>query len=136
MSAQAGRDVLIKIKAPTGNFETAAGLRSQSLRFNAQTIDVTDSQSVQAWRELLPGGGTKSVEISGAGVFRDQASDALMRQAFFDQSHNSFQFIMPDFGIVEGPFLISALSYAGEYQGEARYEMTLLSAGAAAFTAI
>ena len=67
MSAQAGRNLLIKIKNESDDFITLAGLRTKTLRFNARSVDVTDSESLDAWRELLPGAGTKSVEISGAG---------------------------------------------------------------------
>ena len=75
----------------------------------------------------------KSAEISGAGIFRDSVSDALARSAFFDQSVQSYQFIIPDFGIIEGPFLLTTLSYAGSYQGEVTYDLTLMSAGAPSF---
>jgi TP901-1 family phage major tail protein len=135
MSAKAGRDILVKIKNETGDFVSLAGLRAKSLRFNARPIDVTDSESIQAWRELLPGAGTKTAEITGAGVFRDKPSDALAREAFFAQSAAEYQFIIPGFGTLSGLFIISALSYAGNYQGEASFEMTLQSAGAAEFIA-
>lgn len=136
MSAQAGRGLLVKIKNDDGAFETLAGLRTKSLRFNARTVDVTDADSLDAWRELLPGAGTKSVEISGAGVFRDKASDAIARQAFFDQALRDFQFVIPDFGIIEGAFLITELSYAGSYQGEASYDISVMSAGPTRFSAL
>ncbi|WP_371396208.1 phage major tail protein, TP901-1 family [Fretibacter rubidus] len=136
MSAQAGRDLLVKLKNDAGDFITLAGLRTKTLRFNARSVDVTDSESLDAWRELLPGAGTKSVEISGAGVFRDKASDAVARSAFFDQSLIDTQVIIPHFGIIEGPFLIASLSYAGTFNGEASYELTFHSAGAASFTVI
>lgn len=136
MSAKAGRDILLKFKNEAGDYITAAGLRAKTLRFNARPVDVTDSGSVQAWRELLPGAGVKSCEMTGAGVFRDKPSDALAREMFFSQSYEDCQFILPDFGIIEGAFLISSLSYAGTYQGEASFEMTLASAGALSFTAL
>ena len=44
--------------------------------------------------------------------------------------------IIPDFGIVEGPFQITAIEYAGTYNGEATYELSLASAGVLTFTAI
>jgi len=75
----------------------------------------------------------KSAEISGAGIFRDSASDALARTAFFEQSVETYQFIIPDFGIIEGPFLLTTLSYAGSYQGEVTYDVTLMSAGVPSF---
>ncbi len=134
MSAIAGRSILLKMKNDQGQYVTIAGLRAKTLRFNARTIDVTDSGSVDAWRELLPGAGVKSAEITGAGVFRDRPSDATARAAFFEQSLKDCQFIIPGFGTIEGPFLIASLSYAGNYQGEASFEMSLISAGAAVFS--
>lgn len=43
--------------------------------------------------------------------------------------------MIPSFGTVEGPFVISAFEYAGTHDGEATYEMTLASAGKLTFTA-
>ena len=133
MAAQSGRDMLVKIKNGDGDFITLAGLRTKTFRLNARAVDITNSDSVQGWKELLPGAGVKSAEISGAGIFRDSASDALARTAFFEQSVQSYQFIMPNFGIIEGPFLLTTLSYAGSYQGEVTYDVTLMSAGAPSF---
>ena len=136
MVAQNGRDMLVKIKNEAGDYVTMAGLRSKAFRLNAQTVDITNTDSAQGWKELLPGAGVKSAEISGAGVFRDTESDALARTAFFEQSVETYRFILPDFGVVEGPFLLTLLSYAGTYQGEATYELTLMSAGAPSFSAL
>lgn len=136
MSAKAGRDILLKIKNDAGDFMTAAGLRAKTLRFNARPIDVTDSGSAQAWRELLPGAGVKSAEISGAGIFRDRPSDGAVRTAFFSQTELECQFILPDFGVIDGAFLVSSLSYAGTYQGEASFDISLVSAGMLRFTAL
>jgi len=134
MSAKLGRDMLVKIKNDQGVFITLAGLRTKGMQLNARTVDITHSESAEAWRELLPGAGVKTAEISGAGVFSDSASDALARTAFFEQSAKNFQFILSDFGTIEGPFQISNLTYVGTYQGEATYDLTLVSAGAPTFT--
>ena len=136
MVAQNGRNMLVKIKNEAGDYVTMAGLRSKAFRLNAQTVDITNTDSAQGWKELLPGAGVKSAEISGAGVFRDAESDVLARTAFFEQSVETYRFILPDFGVVEGPFLLTSLSYAGTYQGEATYELTLMSAGAPSFSAL
>jgi len=136
MTAQRGRDMLVKIRSTDNNFITVAGLRSKTLAFNARTIDVTDHESIDQWRELLPGSGVKSAEISGSGIFKDAESDAIMRMAFFEQKRINCQFILPDFGQIEGDFLINRLSFAGNFAGEATYEISFSSAGAASFTAI
>ena len=44
--------------------------------------------------------------------------------------------LIPDFGIVQGPFQITSIEYAGSHDGEASYEISLASAGVLAFTAI
>lgn len=137
MAAQAGKDLLIKIdQTGDGVFETLAGLRATRLSFNAETVDVTSLDSTGGWRELLSGAGVKSASISGSGVFKDTAGDERARQIFFDGQTPAFQVIIPDFGVVQGPFQIASIEYAGTYDGEATYELSLASAGALEFTAL
>lgn len=137
MAVQNGKDVLVKVDLTgDGQFETVAGLRATRISFNAETVDVTSLESAGGWRELLAGAGVRSAQVSGAGVFRDAATDERARQIFFDGEMPEFQVIIPGFGVVEGPFQISAIEYAGSYNGEATYELTLASAGALAFTAL
>ena len=138
MAAQRGKDMLLKISdgaAPPG-FVTVAGLRARTLSLNARTVEATDSDSAGRWRELLGGAGVKSAAVSGQGVFRDAASDALMREAFFAQEARTWRLIVPDFGVLEGPFLVAALEYAGEHEGEATFAISLASAGAVSFAAL
>ncbi len=137
MGAQNGRDLLIKIDLTgDGGFETIAGLRATRISFNAETVDVTSLESQGGWRELLAGAGMKSASISGSGVFRDEATDERARQIFFDAQQPAFQVIIPHFGVVEGPFQITAIDYAGSHNGEATYELSLASAGALSFEAL
>ena len=138
MAAQKGKDILLKIGDGAGPevFTTVAGLRARTISLNARSVDATDSDSAGRWRELLAGAGVKQASVSGAGVFRDAASDALIRAAFFAQSADNWQLIVPDFGTLQGPFLVAALEYAGEHEGEATYAITLSSAGEIAFAAL
>lgn len=135
MVAQKGRDLLLKVE-DGGSFVTVAGLRTKRLSFNAQAVDVTDAQSAERWRELLGGAGVQRASVSGGGIFKDQASDALVRAAFFSASILSFQLAIPDFGTVSGPFQITALEYSGNHDGEVLFEIALESAGALAFGAL
>lgn len=137
MAVQNGRDLLIKMDMTgDGAFETIAGLRASRLSFNAETVDVTSLESEGGWRELLGGAGVRSASISGSGVFRDADSDGRARQVFFDAEVPNFQVVIPDFGTVEGAFQITSLEYAGSYNGEATYEMSMASAGALSFVAM
>lgn len=137
MGAQNGKDLLIKLDLTgDGQFETIAGLRATRISFNAETVDVTSLESQGGWRELLGGAGVKTASISGSGVFKDEGTDERARQIFFDGEVPAFQVIIPDFGVVEGPFQITSIEYAGSHNGEATYELTLASAGVLTFTAL
>ncbi len=135
MVAQKGKDLLLKLDGGNG-FQTVAGLRSKRLAFNTQTVDVTDAESAGRWRELLGGAGVQRASLTGAGIFKDQASDALVRSTYFAGAILLWQVVIPDFGTVSGPFQISALEYAGEHDGEVRFELALESAGSLAFGAL
>ena len=137
MGAQNGKDLLIKVDMSTdGQFETIAGLRATRVSFNAETVDVTSLESQGGWRELLSGAGVRSAAISGAGVFKDEVTDERARQIFFDGETPNFQIIVPDFGVIEGPFQVTSIEYSGSHNGEATYEMAMASAGALLFTAL
>ena len=135
MAAQKGKDLLLKINDGTA-FATVAGLRSRTLAFNAQSVDVTHAESAGRWRELLAGAGVKRASISGSGVFKDAASDALVRTAFFDGALMPCQVLIPDFGTVTGPFQILALEIAAAHDREVTFDLTLESAGELVFAAL
>jgi len=132
MVAQKGKDLLLKIDDGDA-FVTVAGLRSRRLAFNAETVDITDAESVGRWRELLGGAGVQRASLTGAGIFKDQGSDALVRAAFFAGGILSWQVVIPAFGTITGPFQVTALEYSGEHNGEIRFELALESAGALSF---
>ncbi len=137
MGAQNGKDLLIKLDMTgASQFETIAGLRASRISFNAESVDVTSLESQGGWRELLGGAGVKSASITGSGIFRDEATDERARDIFFESQTPLFQVIIPDFGTVEGPFQITSVEYAGNFNGEATYELSMASAGELTFTAL
>lgn len=137
MAAQKGKDLLLKIDSDgLGTFETVAGLRSRSIAFNAETVDVTHQESAGQWRELLSGAGAKSARIAGSGIFKDAASDATIREVFFDGLIRAWQVVIPDFGMVEGPFQITSFELSGRHDGEVSFDLTLDSAGELSFSAL
>jgi len=136
MTAQKGKDLLVKISDGAGGFVTVAGLRTRRLAFNAESVDITSAESANRWRELLGGAGVKRASISGRGLFTDAATDASMRQTFFDGSVLGYQIVIPDFGTVAGPFQLTNLEFAGEHNGEVTYDVALESAGEVTFTGV
>jgi len=137
MTAQKGKDLLLKVDSDgLGAFITVAGLRSRSLSFNAQAVDITHAESAGQWRELLEGAGVRRAGLAGAGIFKDQQSDETVRSYFFDGTIRDWQIVIPDFGTVQGPFQVTALEFSGQHDGELGFEIALESAGALSFTAI
>ncbi|TCK31298.1 TP901-1 family phage major tail protein [Ancylobacter aquaticus] len=135
MAAQKGKDLLLKIHDGTA-YATVAGLRSRQIAFNAEAVDVTHTESAGRWRELLAGAGVKRASVTGSGVFKDGASDALIRQSFFDGTIRNAQIVVPDFGTIAGPFQITALEFAAEHDREVTFDIALESAGEITFAAL
>jgi TP901-1 family phage major tail protein len=135
MSAQKGKDLLLKLDSDgAGTFTTVAGLRSRSIAFNTETVDITHTESAGQWRELLAGAGVKNAKVSGAGIFKDASSDALVRSYVFAGTIRDWQVIIPDFGTVQGPFQIASFELSGRHDGEVAFDLSLDSAGELTFT--
>ncbi len=135
MAAQKGKDLLLKVDLGSG-FTTVAGLRTKRIALNSETVDITDSDSAGRWRELLAGSGVQRASIGGSGIFKDAQSDTDLRTIFFGGTIADWQAIVPDFGIIEGPFQLTSLEYTGNHDGEVSFEAALESAGALTFTVV
>ena len=134
MSAQRGRDLLLKLDSTgTGTYVTVAGLRANTLSFNSEVVDASAQDSSGAWKELLSGAGLKSAQVKGQGIFKNAASDALIRSTFFNGAIVNWQIVIPSFGTVTGPFQIAALDFSGRHDGEVTFDLALVSAGQLTF---
>ncbi len=136
MAAQKGKDLLLKIDDGGAGFITVAGLRARTLSFNAETIDITNQDSAGQWRELLAGASVRTARVTGSGIFKDAASDAEIRTAFFNGVIKTWQIVVPDFGIVQGAFQINSFELTGKHDGEVGFDLALESAAELTFTAI
>jgi TP901-1 family phage major tail protein len=138
MAAQSGKSIVVQFKddaTPTPAFQTIGGLRSRSISFNGETVDITNAGSTGNWRELLAGVGVRSVSISGDGVFVDDAAAAEMKDAFFENEFRDANFLVPDFGTFAGSFQVTSLEFGGDYNREVTFSATFESAGEITFTA-
>ncbi len=138
MAGQRGRDVLISIgdgDEPEG-FVVVAGIRAKTISLTAGLVEATTSESPQAWRELIAEASTKRAEVAGSGVFRDAASDARLRLAYFNGEAAMFRLVIPHFGTMTGRFQIAELSYGGGHDDEATFSIRLISSGVVTFEAI
>lgn len=135
MAAQKGASLLLKIGdgGSPESFTTVGGLRSTEISLADESVDVTNKDS-SGNRTLLADAGIASVSISGSGVFTDAASETTLKNQWNASSFSNYQVIIPDFGTYQGAFQLTALSYAGEHNGEVTYNVSLESSGAISFT--
>jgi len=137
MAAQKGASLLLKVGdgASPESFTTIGGLRSTSITLNDEAVDVTNKDSA-GQRELLADGGIHTISISGSGVFTDSASETTLRGKMDASTFTNFQVIVPDFGTYTGAFMVSSLEYAGEFNGEVTYSVSLESSGSITFATV
>lgn len=138
MAGQKGSELLLR-RGDGGSpetFTTVAGLRTKSLSLNSETVDITNSDTVSKWRQLLAGAGIKTLSASGDGVFTDSASEESVRADFFSGNHPNYQLVIPSFGNMTFPAQIASLEYAGEHNNEVTWSVGVESAGDVAFAAI
>ena len=138
MAKQLGKSMLLKRgdAASPEIFTTVAGLRPTNIGLNKGTLDITNKDSTNLWRELLAGGGVKSASFSGGGVFSDVAGDGLLRADFFGSILHNYQVIIPGFGTFTGAFDITSLEYTGEHEGAVEFSITLESADELVFASV
>lgn len=132
-----GMDFLIKIDVSataTANYATVAMMQG-SLKVNNEIVDVTDQESAR-WRELLVTAGTKSVTVSGSGVFKDASAQKKVNEYSLAGTARKFQVIVPELGTYEGTFVITDFEASGDHNKHVAFSMTIQSATAVTFVAL
>jgi TP901-1 family phage major tail protein len=130
MSAQKGSAFLLKIKNagnPAG-YETVAGLRTTQLSITGDTVVVTSKDS-GGWRELLSGAGVRQVSVSAAGIFLGSAAETAIRGHALAGTIDEYELSFEDGEKMRGRFLVQRLDYAGDFNGERNYTLSLESSG-------
>lgn len=133
MPAQKGSAFLLKISdgAPTPTYNTVAGLRTTQLSINGELVVITSKDS-GGWRELLTGAGTRSVSVSAAGIFLGSAAETQVRGNALAGTIADYELSFEGGEKMRGKFLVQRLDYAGDFNSERNYTLTLESSGAVA----
>ena len=140
MPAGKGSSFLLKDNS-TGTPATIGGLRSTSMTINGEAVDITSKDSNafissgnDKARDLLQGGGVRSMSISASGVFTDSSTENLVRGFAFDGAIQNYDLIFSDGSKISGAFLITSYERAGEFNGEETYSLTLESSNTITYT--
>ena len=140
MAAGKGSSFLLKDNS-TGTPATVGGLRSTSMTINGEAVDITTKDSNafitsgnDKARDLLQGGGVRSMSISASGVFTDSSTENNIRGFAFDGAIQNYDLVFSDGSKVSGAFLITSYERAGEFNGEETYSLTLESSNTITYT--
>ena len=131
MAVEKGSAFLLKIgdgEAPV-SYATIAGLRTTQLSVNGEVVNVTSKDS-GGWRQLLPGAGVRSVSVSGAGIFTGSTAEMRLRDHALAGTIDDYELSFESGERLRGRFLVTRLDYAGDYNGERTYTLSLESSGA------
>lgn len=131
MAVERGSAFLLKVGDGGANpvFATVAGLRTTQLSINGETVVVTTKDS-GGWRQLLSGAGVRSVSVSGAGVFTGSAAELRIKASALSGVLDDYRLAFEGGDTMTGRFLVSRLDYAGDFNGERSYTLSLESSGA------
>ena len=130
MAAEKGSAFLLKVGdggEPVA-FTTVAGLRTTQLSVNGEAVVITSKDSA-GWRELLSGAGVRSVNVSGAGVFTGSAAEARVKSNALSGVLDDYRLAFESGATMTGRFLVTRLDYAGDFNGERSYTLSLESSG-------
>ena len=130
MPIERGSAFLLKVGdgASPPTYATVAGLRTTQLSINGETVVVTNKGS-GGWRELLSGAGVRSVSVSGAGVFTGSAAETRLKGNALAGVLDDYELSFESGERMRGRFLVSRLDYAGDFNGERSYTLSLESSG-------
>ena len=131
MAIEKGSAFLLKVGdgAAVPVFATVAGLRTTQLSVNGEAVVVTNKDS-GGWRQLLSGAGVRSVSVSGAGVFTGSAAEARIKASALAGTIDDYRLSFESGDSMTGRFLVTRLDYAGDFNGERSYTLSLESSGA------
>ncbi|OAN64839.1 phage major tail protein, TP901-1 family [Sphingomonas sp. TDK1] len=130
MAAEKGSAFLLKVGngATPVAYATVAGLRTTQLSVNGEAVVVTSKDS-GGWRDLLSGAGVRSVSVSGAGVFTGSAAEVRVKANALAGTLDDYRLSFESGDTMTGKFLVTRLDYAGDFNGERSYTLSLESSG-------
>jgi TP901-1 family phage major tail protein len=131
MAVEKGSAFLLKVGdgQPSPTFSTVAGMRTTQLSVTGEAVVVTNKDS-GGWRQLLSGAGVRSVAVSAAGVFTGSAAEARVKASALSGVLDDYRLTFEGGETMTGRFLVTRLDYAGDFNGERTYTVSLESSGA------
>lgn len=117
-------------------FKSTGGLRSKSISFSAEGIDITNEESDE-WKVMLDKAGMRSLEISGSGVYNNYPVFQTLVDKFLANELTCLMFVEVKTGkLYEGCFKLTSLEISGDYDAESNYSISAQSSGSVTIATI
>lgn len=130
MAAEKGSAFLLKVGdgGSPPNYATIGGMRTTQLSVNGEAVNVTSKDS-GGWRELLSGGGARSVSVAASGIFTGSVAEGRIKGNALGGALDDYELSFESGERLRGRFLVTRLDYAGDHGGERTYAVALESSG-------
>lgn len=138
MPAANANDMIFSIDTSataTPTYTAVGGVRVRSLKIDNEYVDVTNTSSA-GWRESLAGGGVKSVTLSCAGVFNDDAGGKEIFTEILLGLQKKMRFRAPELMEFTGTFVITEAQVSGTHHKEMEFSATFVSSGEVTVTTL
>jgi len=111
-------------------FRPVGGIRSKSLSFSAEGIDITNEESDE-WKVMLDKAGIRSMEVSGSGVYSSYDMALYLETKALTNELTCLMFLNKKTGrLYEGCFKLTSFEVSGDYDAESNMSISASSSGA------
>lgn len=130
MTAQKGRDVLLKYNSTGTTFVAVGGARQITMTVANEMVDITNADSAGI-KTLLEGAGVNGTTLKLQGVYVDDAAIAAIRTDAMTNAHRNYQIVIPGDTVttLQGEFGLSNFEMDAAYNGAVTDTLTLESSG-------
>jgi TP901-1 family phage major tail protein len=113
---------------PPETFTLVGGIKTTGMTINKEQVDITTKDDSD-FRQLLADCGLKSMSISAAGLFSDEAKINEMQAEVLTGAHKMYKITSARGDSFTGLFELSTFERNGDKVGAEQYTTTLESAG-------
>jgi len=124
--------IAVETTPGSGTYTTLLHTSEHTLTINNEEVDVTDKNS-SGWKDILDGGGVRSVVMSVSGFVSDDAGYALVQAAVLSNSILKYQLTYANGSTVTGNFHVPSNEIAAPANVAQTFSMTFNSSGVITF---
>ncbi len=118
---------------PPETFTLVGGMKTTGMTINKEQVDITTKDDSD-FRQLLEDCGLKSLSVSAAGLFSDEAKINEMQVEVLAGTHANYKITSARGDSFEGPFELATFERSGDKVDAEQFTVTLESAGDIVYT--